>query len=165
MVVGRLDSRYKGIDRDAAGENPEFDPAIADWNGPFANAVNRYLREELKYNPDIRYNVWGDVRPWAQDEGTNVADMLRTAMRNNPYLKVMIQSGYYDAATDYFSAQYTISHIQPGGEFKDRFRFSHYESGHMMYLRNVDRVRANDDLRAFIRWCLEDRPPRVTDAR
>jgi carboxypeptidase C (cathepsin A) len=113
----------------------------------------------------VRYNVWGDVRPWAQDEGTNVADMLRTAMRNNPYLKVMIQSGYYDAATDYFSADYTISHIQPGGEFKDRFRFSYYESGHMMYLRNVDRVRANDDLRAFIKWCLEERPPRVTDSR
>jgi carboxypeptidase C (cathepsin A) len=164
LVVGRLDSRYKGVDRDAAGENPEFDPAIADWNGPFANAVNRYLREELSYNPDLRYNVWGDVRPWAQDEGTSVAEMLRTAMRNNPYLRVMIQSGYYDAATDYHSADYTISHIQPGGEFKDRFRFSYYESGHMMYLRNVDRVRANDDLRAFIRWCLEDRP-RVTDAR
>lgn len=157
-VVGRLDSRYKGVDRDAAGENPEFDPAIADWNGPFANAVNRYLREELNYNPDLRYNVWGDVRPWQQDQGTNVADMLRQAMRNNPYLKVLIQAGYYDAATDYFSAVYTISHIQPGGEFKDRFRFTFYESGHMMYLRNVDRVRANDDLRAFIRWSLEDRP-------
>jgi carboxypeptidase C (cathepsin A) len=162
--VGRLDSRYKGIDRDAAGENPEFDPALADWNGPFANVVNRYLREELKYNPDLRYNVWGDVRPWAQDEGTNVADMLRSAMRNNPYLKVMIQSGYYDAATDYFSADYTISHIQHGGEFKNRFRTTYYESGHMMYLRNADRVRANEDLRAFIRWCLEDRG-RVTDDR
>ncbi|HJU75083.1 MAG TPA: hypothetical protein VJ717_15165 [Gemmatimonadaceae bacterium] len=165
LVVGRLDSRYKGVDRDAAGEGPEFDPAIADWNGPFANAVNRYLRAELKYNPELRYNVWGDVRPWQQDPETNVAELLRTAMRNNPYLKVMIQSGYYDAATDYYSADYTISHIQPGGEFKDRFRFTYYESGHMMYLRNVDRLRANDDLRAFIRWCLEDRPPRVTDSR
>ncbi|HEX9581660.1 MAG TPA: hypothetical protein VF970_11205 [Gemmatimonadales bacterium] len=165
LVVGRLDSRYVGVDRDAAGEAPEFDPALADWNGPFANVVNRYLREELKYNPELPYNVWGPVRPWQQDPETSVADMLRQAMRNNPYLKVLIQAGYYDAATDYFSAVYTISHIQPGGEFKDRFRFTYYESGHMMYLRNEDRVRANDDLRAFIKWSLEDRPtvPKVSN--
>jgi carboxypeptidase C (cathepsin A) len=159
MTVGRLDSRYLGIDVDAAGENPEYDPAIADWNGAFANAINRYLREELRYNPDLTYNVWGDVRPWQQDPGTNVGTMLREAMRNNPYLKVLVQGGYYDAATDYFSAVYTISHLQPGGEFRDRFRFAWYESGHMLYLRRADRVRAVNDLREFIRWCLEERPP------
>jgi len=81
LVVGRLDSRYKGVDRDAAGENPEFDPAIADWNGPFANAVNRYIRQELNYNPDLRYNVWGSVRPWQQDEGTSVADSASRSTR------------------------------------------------------------------------------------
>jgi carboxypeptidase C (cathepsin A) len=155
LTVGRLDSRYLGVDRDAAGENPEYDPAIADWNGPFANAVNRYLREELRYNPELEYNVWGNVRPWVRDSSVNVGDMLREAMRNNPYLKVLIQAGYYDAATDYFSAVYTISHLQPGGEFRDRFRFAFYESGHMMYLRKPDLANANDDLREFIRWCLE----------
>ncbi len=156
LTVGRLDSRYLGIDVDAAAENPEYDPAMADWNGPFSDAVNRYLREELGYNPDLKYNVWGNVRPWNRDDGTNVGQMLREAMRENPYLKVMIQGGYFDAATDYFSAVYTISHLQPGGEFRDRFRFSWYESGHMMYLRKPDLANANNDLRAFIRWALED---------
>lgn len=155
LTVGRLDSRYLGVDRDAAGENPEYDPAIADWNGPFSNAVNRYLRSELRYSPELPYNVWGSVRPWAQDEGASVAESLREAMRNNPYLKVLVQGGYYDAATDYYSALYTISHIQPGGEMKDRFRFAWYESGHMMYLRKADLGAANDDLRGFIRWSLE----------
>jgi carboxypeptidase C (cathepsin A) len=164
LTVGRLDSRYLGVDRDAAGENPEYDPAIADWNGPFANAVNRYLREELRYSPELQYNVWGSVRPWRQDETMNVSELLREAMRNNPYLKVLIQGGYYDAATDYYSAVYTISHIQPGGEFRDRFRFAWYESGHMMYLRKPDLQKSNDDLRDFIRWALEgarDYPRRV----
>ena len=156
LTVGRLDSRYLGVDRDAAGENPEYDPAMSDWNGPFTDAVNRYLREELRYNPDLEYNVWGNVRPWQRDETTNVGELLRQAMRDNPYLKVMIQGGYYDAATDYFSAVHTISHLQPGGEFRDRFRFSWYESGHMMYLRRPDLANANNDLRNFIRWCLED---------
>jgi carboxypeptidase C (cathepsin A) len=153
--VGRLDSRYLGIDREAAGENPEYDPAIADWNGPFANAVNRYLREELAYNPELQYNVWGNVRPWDRTSPTPPGDMLRQAMRQNPYLKVLIQAGYYDAATDYFGAQYAISHLQPGGEFRDRFRFAWYESGHMMYLRKPDLAKANDDLRAFMQWALE----------
>jgi len=158
LTVGRLDSRYTGVDQDAAGENPDYDPAMADWNGPFGNAVNRYLREELKYNPDLAYNVWGPVRPWNRSDGTNVGEMLGNAMRQNPYLKVMIQGGYYDAATDYFNAQYTISHLQPGGELEDRFRFRFYESGHMMYLRKPDLANANNDLREFIRWALEDLP-------
>lgn len=158
LTVGRLDSRYLGVDMDAAGERPEYDPAMSDWNGAFSDAVNRYIREELRYNPDLKYNVWGDVRPWNRDDGANVGQMLREAMRDNPYLKVMIQGGYYDAATDYYSAVYTISHLQPGGEFRDRFRFSWYESGHMMYLRKPDLANANNDLREFIRWAIEDTP-------
>jgi carboxypeptidase C (cathepsin A) len=165
LTVGRLDSRYLGVDLDAAGENPEYDPAMADWNGPFADAVNRYLREELRYNPDLEYNVWGNVRPWNRDQSANVGEMLRQAMRNNPYLKVLIQGGYYDAATDYYSAVYTISHLQPGGEFRDRFRFAWYESGHMMYLRKPDLANANDDLRSFIRWSMEDAPDYPRRAR
>jgi carboxypeptidase C (cathepsin A) len=70
----------------------------------------------------------------------------------------MIQGGYYDMATDYHTAMYTISHLQPGGEIKDRLRFSFYESGHMMYLRDEDLERANNDLRDFVRWALEDLP-------
>lgn len=165
LTVGRLDSRYLGVDRDAAGENPEYDPAMADWNGPFSNAVNRYLREELRYQTDMEYHVWGDVRPWRRDEATNVGELLRQAMRDNPYLKVMVQGGYFDAATDYFSAVYTISHLQPGGEFRDRFRFAWYESGHMMYLRKSDLAGANNDLREFMRWCLQDLPKYPRKAR
>jgi len=156
LTTGRLDSRYLGIDKDAAGESPEYDPAMADWNGPFSNAVNRYLREELRFNPDLEYAIWGNVRPWVRDEGANVGEMLRQAMRDNPYLKVMIQGGYFDAGTDYYSAIYSISHIQPAGELRDRFQFNWYESGHMMYLRKPDLANANNDLRAFINSCLKD---------
>jgi carboxypeptidase C (cathepsin A) len=155
LTVGRLDTRYVGIDLDAAGERPEYAPELADWNGPFGAAVNRYLRSELKYNPEMQYYVWGNARPWAQDPQANVGDMLRTAMRDNPFLKVLVQGGYYDAACDYFNATYTLEHLQPGGEFRNRYRFAWYESGHMMYLRKADLKTANDDLRSFIAWALE----------
>jgi carboxypeptidase C (cathepsin A) len=154
-TVGRLDTRYLGIDRDAAGERPEYAPELADWNGPFGAAINRYLRTELKFNPEIPYLVWGNVRPWNQDAQTSVGELLRTAMRDNPYLKVLVQGGYYDAACDYYNATYTMEHLQPGGEFRNRYRFAWYESGHMMYLRKVDLKSANDDLRRFIAWALE----------
>ena len=155
LTVGRLDTRYTGIDLDAAGERPEYSPELADWNGPFGAAVNQYFRTELKYNPEMQYYIWGNVRPWAQDPQVSVGDMLRTAMRDNPYLKVLVQGGYYDAACDYFNATYTMEHLQPGGEFKDRYRFAWHESGHMMYLRKADLKSSNDELRSFIAWALE----------
>ena len=71
-------------------------------------------------------------------------------MAKNPYLKVLIQSGYYDGATTYFGAKYTMWQIDPSGKMKDRFTFKGYRSGHMMYLRKDDLISANDDLRVFI---------------
>jgi carboxypeptidase C (cathepsin A) len=72
-------------------------------------------------------------------------------MAQNPYLKVLIQSGYYDGATTYFNAKYTMWQIDPSGRMKDRFYFKGYRSGHMMYLRSEDLKKSNDDLRDFIK--------------
>jgi len=162
LTVGRLDSRYTGIDSDAAGERNQYDQAMSDWNGAFTTAVNMYLRETLGFKTDLEYNIFGDVHPWRGRE-TNVGQMLRRAMTDNPYLKVLVQAGYYDGGTDYFSAQYTMSQLQPGGELRDRIRFAFYESGHMMYLRREDLPRANQDIRDFIAWALQGVPdyPRV----
>ncbi|MBK6296179.1 MAG: hypothetical protein IPF55_19545 [Rhodoferax sp.] len=51
-TVGRLDSRFKGIDRDAAGENFEFDPAHTNLDGAYAACINHYLRHDLKFESD-----------------------------------------------------------------------------------------------------------------
>ena len=68
----------------------------------------------------------------------------------NPFLKVMIQSGYYDGATTYFNAKYSMWHIDPSGKLKERMSFKGYRSGHMMYLRAEDLKTANEDIRKFI---------------
>ena len=149
QTVGRLDSRYLGIDKADAGVAPDYNAELTSWLHSFTPAINEYLRVELGYKTDLKYAVFGDVHPWDfKDEKTG--ENLRLAMAANPYLKVMIQSGYYDGACTYFDAKYTMWQLDPSGKMKDRLRFEGYRSGHMMYLRSQDLATANDDLRDFI---------------
>jgi carboxypeptidase C (cathepsin A) len=150
QTIGRLDSRYVGLGRDDAGITPDFDPALTSWNHSFAPAINHYLRDVLKYETNLQYWLFGPVQPWNRT-GDNTGENLRKAMAQNPFLRVMIQAGYYDGATDYFSAKYTMWNMDPGGKLKDRLRFEAYRSGHMMYLRQEDLATSNEHLREFIR--------------
>lgn len=149
-TTGRLDSRYLGIDRQMFGERPDYNAEISSWSHSFTPAINYYLQEELKFKTDIKYNMFGPVHPW-NNEKDNTRDNLRQAMAQNPYLNVLIQSGYYDGATTYFNAKYTMWQVDPSGRMKDRFEFKGYRSGHMMYLRKEDLQQANEDIRAFIK--------------
>jgi carboxypeptidase C (cathepsin A) len=149
FTVGRLDSRYLGIDVKEAGDRPDYNSEITSWLHSFTPAINHYLREHLNYTTDIKYNMFGPVRPWDRS-GDTTGRNLRQAMAQNPYLHVVIQSGYFDGATSYFNAKYTLWHLDPSGKFKDRLSFRGYRSGHMMYLRQEDLAAANQDLREFI---------------
>lgn len=152
LTVGRLDSRYQGVDGDAGGISYDYDPAMSSWNHSFTPAMNMYLREVLGYQTDLQYTtIGGDVRPWDRSNDSSGED-LRRAMAENPYLKTMIQSGFYDGATDYFSAKYSMWHMDRSGQLRDRFRFETYRSGHMMYLREEDQESSNRHIREFIEW-------------
>ncbi|MDC7993897.1 S10 family peptidase [Altibacter sp. HG106] len=148
-TIGRLDSRYLGIDKTDAGDGPDYSAELTSWLHSFTPAINYYIREHLNFKTDIKYNMFGPVHPWDRTNN-NVRDGLRKAMAENPYLNVMFQSGYYDGATTYFNAKYTMWNIDPSGKMKDRLSFKGYRSGHMMYLRRADLESANNDLRAFI---------------
>ena len=150
QTIGRLDSRYIGIDRIEAGSGPDYSAELTSWLHSFTPAINYYIREHLNFKTDVKYNMFGPVRPWNNDDN-EVRENLRQAMAQNPYLHVMAQSGYYDGATTYFAAKYTLSQIDPSGKMKDRMSFKGYRSGHMMYLRYEDLIKANDDLRDFIK--------------
>ena len=150
FTIGRLDSRYKGLDKKLAGDSPDYNSEITSWLHSFTPAINYYIREHLNFKTDVTYNVFGPVRPW-DNRNDNVREGLRQAMAQNPYLKVLIQSGYYDGATTYFNAKYTMWQTDPSGRMKDRFYFKGYRSGHMMYLRSEDLKKSNDDLRDFIK--------------
>ena len=99
-TVGRLDSRYKGIDIKDAGDSPDYNSELTSWLHSFTPAINHYIRTKLNFKTDVKYNMFGPVRPWENDN-IDVRDDLRQAMAQNPYLKVLTQSGYYDGATTY----------------------------------------------------------------
>lgn len=150
FTVGRLDSRYTGIDRKVSGDRPDFNSELTSWLHSFTPAINYYLQEVLQFKTEVKYNMFGPVRPWDRS-GDQTGENLRQAMAQNPYLNVMIQSGYYDGATNYFDAKYSMWQMDPSGRMKDRLSFKGYRSGHMMYLRSEDLATANDHIREFIK--------------
>ena len=159
QTIGRLDSRYLGIDKKVTGSRPDYSAELTSWLHSFTPAINYYLREELEYKTDIKYNMFGDVHPWDRTKN-NSGENLRLAMAQNPYLNVMIQAGYFDGATNYFDAKYTMWQLDPSSQMKSRLSFKGYRSGHMMYLRRDDLRNANQDIREFIAGSLpgKDQP-------
>lgn len=149
QTIGRLDSRYLGIDKSEAGVRPDYSAELTSWLHSFTPAINYYVREHLGFKTDLKYNMFGPVHPWDR-QNDKTRDNLRQAMAQNPYLNVMFQSGYYDGATTYFNAKYTMWQLDPSGKMSDRLSFKGYRSGHMMYLRRQDLETANNDIRSFI---------------
>jgi carboxypeptidase C (cathepsin A) len=154
-TVGRLDSRFKGLDRDAAGEEFEFDPSYAAIQGVYTSVLNNYVRRELGFQSDLPYEILtGRVRPWSYSEFANsyvnVAEDLRQAMTQNPALKVFVGNGYYDLATPFFATEYTFDHIGFDPDYKRRVTLKYYEAGHMMYVRRVEREQLKRDVAEFI---------------
>lgn len=148
-TVGRLDSRYRGIDRQTGGTSPDYNAELTAWLQAFTPAIHIYLREELNYKTDLKYNMFGDVYPWDRKDD-RTGENLRQAIAQNPFLHLLVQSGYYDGACDYFNAKYSMWQMDPGGKLKDRLKWEGYRSGHMMYLRKDDLAAANENLRKFI---------------
>jgi len=148
-TVGRLDSRYRGVDVTNAGDQYDYPAELTSWNHAFTPAINHYLRDELGFETDLKYNVFGPVRPW-EDDDNDTGEQLRQAMAQNPFLHVMVQSGYYDGATDYFSAKTVLWNLGTRDTMRERLRFEGYRSGHMMYLRSEDLETSNQDIRQFI---------------
>jgi carboxypeptidase C (cathepsin A) len=153
FTIGRLDSRYKGIDRQDAGDSPDYNAELTSWLHAFTPAINIYLRQELHYKTDLKYNMFGPVWPW-DNKNNHVGEDLRQAIAENPYLHLLVQSGYYDGACDYFNAKYSMWQLDPSGKLKDRLKWEGYRSGHMLYLRKPDLAEANENLRKFIQSAL-----------
>jgi carboxypeptidase C (cathepsin A) len=165
-TVGRLDTRFLGIDADSAGEAPEYDPSYSIIQAPFTAAVNAYLRRELGFELDAVYEVLNDerVRPWnygadAENRYLDVASMLRQAMSGNRGLSVLLASGYYDLATPIAAAEWTMDHMGLDASLAGNVCTTRYEAGHMMYLHPDSRRRLGEDLRRLVAAAVPTAPP------
>ncbi len=161
-TVGRLDSRFKGIDRDSAGEQHEYDPMLTEILGTYTAALNHYLRAELAYENDLPYEILtGKVWPWSykdfENEYLNVAETLRQAMTANHYLKVFVANGYYDLGTPYFATEYTFNTMGLHASLRGNVTMGYYEAGHMMYMHLPSLAQLKDDLAKFMDGAIPER--------
>ena len=153
-TVGRFDSRYKGIDRDSAGENYEYDPSGAVTQGAYTANLNKYVRDELEFESDLPYEILSRrVHPWDysghQNQYVNVADTLRKAMTVNPALKVFVANGYYDLATPFLASEYTFTHLGLDPSLQDNITMAYYKAGHMMYIDQAELQKMKKDMDAY----------------
>jgi carboxypeptidase C (cathepsin A) len=160
-TVGRLDSRFKGMDLLAATERPEFDPSMAAIRPPYTAMFNDYVRRELGFKSDVTYHILGGgIGPW--NWGTNntfadTGDALRSAFAKNPHMKLFVASGFYDLATPYFATEYTLRHLGLDPTLKDSVSTRYYEAGHMMYIHTAELARLRRDVGAFVESALSKR--------
>ena len=149
-TVGRLDSRFEGIDVDAAGERYEYDSSEASYEGAYVAMFQDYARRELKWNTEGYYTVTANVRPWDQGQPGAVAESLRSAMTEQTYLKVLVVCGYYDLATPFNGIEQTVSHMNLEPPIRKNISFTYYEAGHMMYIDKKAREKLHKDVDLFI---------------
>jgi carboxypeptidase C (cathepsin A) len=140
--VGRLDGRYTGPDPDGLMDTPFYDPTEANVLPPFTAVLNNYVRSELGYKSDMPYYIFaqeaGFEGKWdwgsAGDGFPDTASALRRALVRDPFLKVLVMEGYYDLATPYFAANYTMDHLDLMPKYRSQISYATYDAGHMVYL-------------------------------
>ena len=159
LIAGRLDGRY-------TSPNPGgrfYDPTSAAILPPYTSAFNHYLRTELNYKSDMPYRVFAYDQPgfqkwdWGNAAGgyPSTADDLRSAIIKNPYMKVLVMEGYYDLATPFAAANWTIDHLNLPKSFREGISFATYNSGHMVYVDRAEHDKMKKDQVEFMEKCLK----------
>jgi carboxypeptidase C (cathepsin A) len=160
LTLGRYDSRYSGPTYDLLTEHAEYDPSFSAVDGAFTAAVNAYIRQDLKFNPEQTYKVLPDdvemnwdwkhnARP-GEPSNPSVEGDLVDALISNTFLQVQVENGYFDMATPFFATEYTMDHLGLPSELRGHIHFQYYDSGHMIYLNESALPKLKGNVAAFI---------------
>ncbi|AJT42073.1 peptidase S10 [Psychromicrobium lacuslunae] len=139
LTVGRIDGRFTQKNLRGQASINWDDPSLNAINGPYAAAVNHYIRSELGYQNDLPYEILtGRVQPWSyktfEGRPIEVAEDLERLLNYNDNLRVHVDYGYHDGATPHFAAEYVWAHLNISAEARERFSHHYHQAGHMMYL-------------------------------
>lgn len=156
LAVGRIDGRFAAPPANLQASDAFDDPSIRAITGPYAAAMNHYVRAELGYENDLPYEILtARVHPWSYKtfEGApvDVSPVLERLMVHNPNLRVHVDYGYHDGATPHFAAEYVWAHMKLDDAAKARFTHHYHEAGHMMYLKPECRLAQLEALKDFVR--------------
>jgi len=159
LRTGRLDGRFSSPDPD---DDRFYDPTGAAILPPYTSAFNNYLRTELNYKSDMPYKVFAfdetGFQKWewgnAVEGFPSTAGGLRSAMIKNPYMKILVMEGYYDLATPFAAANWTMDHLDLGPQFRQSVSYATYNSGHMVYIDRAEHNKMKKDLVEFMEKCL-----------
>jgi carboxypeptidase C (cathepsin A) len=154
LIIGRYDARITGRDADKGASAPRFDPSYAATYGPFSACMNAYLREELKFEDDLPYEILTGVSPWnfdARQSYPSVTESLASAMSQNQYLRVLVLGSLRDLACPIDGIRYSLDHLRLDPALRQNITFAEYESGHMMYVNMPDLKKLQLDLESFVK--------------
>ena len=172
-VVGLYDGSVSAPDPDPFGlgypaRDPSMDPLVA----PVVSSFNAYVRDELRYRTDVRYEVMNPdvLRAWNWAEAglgdlPGVGQRLRRALSLNPQMKLLIAHGYFDLATPYFASKYLVERLELDAATSPNLRLSVYAGGHMFYTRAHAREQLYADVKALYQSSSATPPRRAERAR
>ncbi|MCY4145395.1 MAG: peptidase S10 [Chloroflexi bacterium] len=153
-AVGRLDSRFVGIMASAEGQRFDFDPSMHAIIPPYNAVFNQYIRQQLRYESDLNYEILssrvGENWQYAGGEFPDTSERLRAAFAKNPFMRVLVAQGYYDLATPFQAAYYSLAHMGLDSDLRGNVTIAEYEAGHMMYLHEASLAKLKADAAVFI---------------
>jgi len=154
LILGAYDARITGRDNNAAWPFPDFDPSAAATRGPFAAAVNSYIRSELKFEDDLPYEIIAGVQPWkygAENNYANSGNKLADVMNQNPYMRVLVFDGRCDLVCPVDTMHYALDHISVAPEYRTNISYVEFDAGHMMYVNLPDLQKMHGVLENFLK--------------
>ncbi len=158
LVLGAYDARVTGRDGDESENYPQIEPFMRVVGSIAAASMNAYLREELKFEKDLPYEVLAPQPTWNHGKGnsyTSVSGQLADAILQNPHLKVLAMVGWRDLVTPPDNMMLSVRQMRLPEELRGNIEFAEYESGHMMYTNRPDMAKMHADIEAFIASALK----------